>query len=369
MQHQNRKGRILFVVPYPYDTAPGQRFRFEQYLDLLVCNGFEYKLKPFLNANTQKILYRKGFYFRKFIGVIHGYLGRLLLIPQIIHYDFIFIYREATPLGPPLFEWVVVKIFKKKIIYDFDDAIWLPTTSTANKLITQLKNPDKVRFICKWAYKVSCGNDYLLSYALHYNSNSILNPTTVDTERLHIIQPDDKGLIPIIEKKQKLVVGWTGTHSTLHYLQYLLPVLQKVEQVYNFEFCVISDQAPDFKLGSLRYIRWKKSSEISDLQRFDIGVMPLTDDQWSQGKCGFKVVQYMALGIPALASPVGVNKKIIKDKINGFLCESETDWEIRLIKLLQSAQLRKFIGINARQTVEDFYSVKSNTKNFLGLFV
>ena len=140
-------------------------------------------------------------------------------------------------------------------------------------------------------------------------------------------------------------------------------------QYTHVEFIVIADKAPDLRdIPSMKFVPWNSETEIDDLQRLDIGLMPLPDDEWSKGKCGFKALQYMALEIPTIASPVGVNKKIIEHGVNGLLCETAQEWEDALVKCLETPELRKKIGRNGRQTVLEHYSVLSNASNFLSLF-
>ena len=275
-------------------------------------------------------------------------------------YDFIFIHREVTPIGPPVFEWIIAKVLKKKIIYDFDDAIWLTNTSANNKIIAGLKCHGKVRSICRWSYRISCGNDYLADFARDYNENVIVNPTTIDTKRYHNRIKD--------QNTPRLTIGWTGTHSTAQYLDDVLPVLEKLEKKYDFTFIVISNAPLKHSLKNLKYITWNKDTEIEDLMQFNIGIMPLKEDPWSRGKCGFKALQYMSLGIPALVSPIGVNTKIVDDGINGTLCSDAEDWERAIVAYLTDPLLRIKNGIAAREKIENSYSVVSNTQNFIKLF-
>jgi len=276
-------------------------------------------------------------------------------------YDFVFIHREAAPIGPPIFEWLITKLFRKRVIYDFDDAIWISNTSEANHWVARIKWHGKVAHICRWAHKVSVGNRYLFEYAQQYNKSVVLNPTTIDTEALH-------NRTKLVTNSGKIIIGWTGTHSTLSYLRELLPILQNLEKKFHFEFCVIADRPPTWTLKSMRFIPWKKATEVEDLLQFDIGVMPLTDDRWAKGKCGFKALQYMALGIPPIVSPVGVNQEIVEQGRNGFLCSSSADWAQALSALFSEAELRTQLGKNARKTVESKYSVLANAENFVQLF-
>lgn len=356
--------RILFLIPYPSGQAPSQRFRFEQYLGILRQHGHEYRLAPFLSDATWRILYKPGQAARKALGILGGFRRRVGHVLAARSYDYVFVHREVTPLGPPVFEWLLAKVLRKRLIYDFDDAIWLANTSEANNIAAGLKWHQKVGSICRWAHKNSCGNDYLAAYARQFNPSAVVNPTTIDTEHLHNQVRDQLAPGP-------LVIGWTGTHSTLKYLRPLVPVLAQLEaEGLDFEFRVISNQPPDFEqaLRSLRFVPWQKATEIPDLLTFHVGLMPLEDDPWAQGKCAFKALQYMALGIPALVSPVGMNTEVVQDGVNGYICRKPADWLRHLRHLLTDAELRQHVGRAARITVEQRYSVRSNTPNFLGLF-
>lgn len=295
---------------------------------------------------------------------LKAYFLHYLKIFKVINYDFVFIHREILPAGPPILEWFIAKVLQKKIIYDFDDAIW--NTDLKNEPLLQklVKWRGKVASICKWSYKVSCGNEYLYSYARRHNSSVVLNPTTIDTKELH-----NPHRYAVIKNPNEIVIGWTGTHSTIKYLHDIAPVIKHLEDTNpHVRFVVIADKKPDLDLKSILFIPWSKENEGRDLMKFDIGIMPLTDDEWSQGKCGFKALQYMALGIPCVASPVGVNKKIIDDSINGFLCTTPYQWLEALSTLIYDAHLRKEMGLRAREKVIKDYSVDSNAAVFLSLF-
>ncbi len=354
--------RILFLVPYPPGKAPSQRFRFEQYLSILEANGHQYRLVSFLDDATWAILYKPGHALAKAWGILKGFGRRLGHVLAATRYDFVFVHREAAPLGPPVVEWLLTKVLRKRVIYDFDDAIWIPNTSEANRVAAGLKFHHKVESICRWAYRNSCGNAYLAAYARQFNPSVVINPTTIDTEHLHNQVRDQ--LAP-----GTLVIGWTGTHSTLKYLEPLIPVLAQLEEDgLEFEFRVISNQAPDLPLRSLRFVPWRKETEMADLLTFHVGLMPLQDDPWAQGKCAFKALQYMALGIPALVSPVGMNTEVVQDDVNGYVCREPADWRLRLQQLLTNASHRQALGQAARATIEQRYSVHANTPNFLHLF-
>ena len=357
--------KILFLTPYPLGQAPSQRFRFEQYLGLLTEKGFAFSCQSFWDEKTWAVLYKHGFFFQKSVGFLKGTINRLLILFHLVDVDFVFIHRECLPLGPPVVEWIIAKLLNKKMIYDFDDAIWLSNTSKENKIISFLKWHSKVEAICKWSYRISCGNSFLADYARSFNPNVVVNPTTIDTVGLH-----NPSLYSIKKKQSPIVIGWTGTQSTLVYIRSLIPILRKLGEKFSggIRFLVIADTDPKLDLPFVDFVPWNNQSEMEDLVKMDIGIMPLTDDQWAKGKCGFKALQYMAFEIPAVASPVGVNTTIIENGVNGYLCKNETEWLECLEKLITNNALRNEIGIAGRKKVETNYSVSCNLSTFLSLF-
>jgi glycosyltransferase involved in cell wall biosynthesis len=352
--------RIAFLVQLPKNVSPGQRFRFEQIEPILEQHNYKVDTFPFINEKTYKVFYQKGFFLRKFLGFLQGFVNRFFFLFVSGRYDFIFLQREAMPVGPPVFEWLMAKVLRKKIVYDFDDAIWLPEKNNGG-LFRFIKCFWKIKYICKWSCKISVGNEYLSDYAKKYNKNVIVIPTCVNTvSRYNVLKEH--------QDTNKVVIGWTGSHSTLKYLNPVYRVLLKLEKEKNFDFLVICDRPPEFSFKSLKFKRWDPELEIQDLASFDIGIMPLTNDQWSEGKCGFKLIQNLSLGIPAVTSPVGVNKKIIEYGVNGFLCATDVEWETALKKLLDDVELRKQMGLAGRKKIEIQYSIQSQKEKFLGLF-
>ncbi len=353
--------KILFLFPYPLDQAPSQRFRFEQYFGALLQAGFAIQTQSFWGEYYWKVLYGKGNALQKAYGMLRGFGRRFSILWQVPKYDFVFVHREVTPVGPPFFEWIIAKLLRKKIIFDFDDAIWLPNTSHSNSAAARWKWHSKTASICRWAWKVSAGNNFLATYARQFNLQVVVNPTTIDMQYHHV---DEKKQ----QRAGELVIGWTGSHSTLPYLDALWPVLEKLQTRVPFQFRVISNQPPPVSFPWLVFVLWNKDTEISDLAPFDIGVMPLEDNEWSRGKCGFKALQYMALAIPTVASPVGVNQEIISSGDNGYLCRSDEEWLEVLAALAGDTQLRQRIGEAAKEVVNSRYSVAANTLGFLTLF-
>lgn len=358
----NNNSSILFLLPYPVGHAPSQRFRVEQMLPVLDEAGISYTLAPFMTEQTWKILYKGGSPVAKATGIFKSFLKRWkTVLFDVPKYHYVFVHREAAPLGPPMFEWITTKLWRKKMIFDFDDAIWIPNTSTENKIAAMLKAFWKVKYICRWTYKAAGGNDYLCRFATKSGARQAVRiPTIVDTDNRYVPQPK--------RKDKQLIIGWTGSHSTLKYIDAVIPVLQQLQETYDFTFRVIADKEPSLPLKNWEFVPWNPASEIQDLSGIDIGIMPLTDDPWSEGKCGFKLIQYMALGIPAVASPVGVNKVIIEDGKNGFIAAYNAAWKEWLEKLIRDEPLRSSMGQNGRTKIVAEYSLASQKQPFLNLF-
>lgn len=354
--------KILFLTPYPVDEAPSQRFRFEQYFKYLKKN-YSIQVQPFFLPSQWRALYSKGNTLRKSIQLLSSLTRRLCLLAHVRNFHYIFIHREAASIGPPILEWVIAKVLRKRIIYDFDDAIWLTDKISESKIERLIRWRSKVASICKWSYRISCGNEYLANYARQFNPNVVINPTTIDTENLH-----KPGVVPK-ENTNTITIGWTGSHSTLKYLKEIEVALQLLTKKYSHvQVLVIADRKPDLQIDNLVFLRWNKETEAEDLLKIDIGIMPLPDDEWSKGKCGFKALQYMAMEIPCVASPVGVNKKIIDPGINGLLAENVQEWIANLDYLINNPVAREQLGKAGRKKVINNYSVVSNTSNFLSLF-
>ncbi len=351
--------KIIFLVPYPKSEAPSQRFRFEQYLPELE-KQFEVEMHSFIDTETWQKLYVKGRFGFKIWKMLGSFRRRFALLPKIKRADYVFIHREASQIGPPIFEWIIAKILRKKYIFDFDDATWIPNFSETNARFQRLKAYWKVKYIIKWAGQISAGNDYLADFARKYNSKVRVIPTTIDTENLHNVLSDSQA--------KPLRIGWTGSHTTMQYLDELLPILKKLNEKHDFLFRVISNEKPNWDVPFLEYVPWNKSTEIKDLAQIQIGVMPLKADRWSSGKCGFKALQYMACEIPTILSAVGVNTQIVTNEKDGMICSGEEEWFNMLDQLISNEPLRQSIGKNGRKRIIEAYSVQANLEKYQNLF-
>lgn len=353
--------KILFIAPHRKDRSPGQRFRFEQYFSFLKQNGFACELSYIISEADDKIFYAHGNYLKKAIVLLKALAIRLKNVLQKNQYDIIFIYREAFLTGTILFEKLLANS-KAKLVFDFDDAIWHLDISDGNKQFSWLKNQGKTAQIISLCDMVFAGNPYLADYASKFNRNVKIIPTTIDT--------DYHKRTNAPKSESRICIGWTGSITTIKHFQFGIPFLKKIKEKYGDKiyFKVIGDNTFSNEDLGIKGLAWSIKNEIEDLLEFDIGIMPLPDDEWAKGKCGFKGLQYMALEIPAVMSPVGVNSDIIIDGENGYLASSTEEWIAKLSILIDSKELRNRIGKAARQTVIDKYSVESQKNRYLQYF-
>ena len=350
-------GRILFAAVHPPGRVPSQRFRFEQYVEYLAEHGLPTTFAPVIHPDEYGVMYGSKQLPRKaWIGV-RGLARRAGDLLRLRDFDIVFVQREAIQLGTALFERAAARA-RPRLVFDFDDAIWLPNASSANSRLAWLKNARKTSRIIEAADLVLAGNDYLADYARQFNSAVEVVPTTIDTEQYI---PPPKG-----EREDGVTIGWSGSMTTMEHFKPFVPVLKRLRGRLGdrVRFELIGD--PTYREPELGIVgrQWSAATEVEDLARFDIGVMPLPDDEWSRGKCGLKGLQYMALEIPTVMSPVGVNSKIIEDGQNGLLASSEDEWVDKLTQLVESAELRRQLGAEARKTVEERYSLRVHAPRF-----
>ncbi len=356
-----RHRKVLILCPYPQDRVPCQRFRFEQYLEILDNRNIEITIQPFFEDATLDILYKPGHILVKTWTVLAGLLRRLRALCSVGRYDYIFVHREATPLGPPIIEFLLFAL-RRRVIYDFDDAVFTSDGSPENVVVRWLKWRSKAAYITKHSYKVAVCNSFLLNWASRLNRNVILLPTTIDPA---YYKPSRR-----VRNSCRPVIGWSGSHSTAKYLDLVRPVLKALQQAYDFEFRVICDVDPGFlELRNYRFIKWKSSTEVEDLSELDIGLMPVPDDTWAKGKVGLKAVQYSALGIVPVVSSVGSGVDVVKHGQTGLVVNNtEAEWYAVLRNLLENRHTWTELGKAAREYVLQTYSVPAQADVYIRLF-
>lgn len=320
----------------------------EQWEPFLAAGGIRIEWAPFECSRLHELVYERGRSREKAALVLRGFLRRLSLLKAVSDYDAVYVFREAAALGPPILERRIYRS-GKPLIFDFDDAVWVPYVSPANRYASLLKFPGKTRAVCRMARLVLAGNDYLAEYARAVNDRVEVVPTTIDTDRYGYREP---------EARDEPVIGWSGSYSTVQHLDTVRPIIERLYEEMPFRLRVVGTPAYAAARVPVDAMRWRAATEVQDLRPMSVGIMPLPDDVWSRGKCGLKALQYMALGIPAVCSPVGVNSTIVRDGENGFLAAGEAEWMEKIRILLGSHETRVAFAGAARRTVEAHYSAR-----------
>ena len=324
-------------------------------------NGFHCELSFLLDEADDRLMYSKGNYHKKAAILASSYSKRITDLRRANEFDIIFIFREALMTRSTYFEQAFSKS-KAKLIYDFDDAIWMNDTSDANRLFSWMKKPSKIAKSISCCDLVFAGNEYLKAYASQFNEHVEVIPTTIDT---HEYQKK-----PSLKTDEVVVIGWSGSITTIKHFEYAIPFLEILKKKYGsrIRIKVIGDGNYRNHDLEIQGIHWNKSSEIEELSSIDIGIMPLPDDPWARGKCGLKGLQYMALEIATVMSPVGVNTSIIQDGVNGYLATTIDEWVEKISFLIENHEQRKRMGAMARQTVVASYSVDALKSTYLHWF-
>ena len=352
-----KKKKVLFIVPYPFDKAPSQRLKFEQYYKSIEDAGFTIEKSSFISEGFWKVIYKKGFVIQKVFYTCSGYLRRLRDLFRLRRYDVVYLHLWVTPFGPPFFEWLFHKM-AKRIVYDIDDMIYITPPNSPNPAINWLKGKGKPIFLFKKSDYVLTSTPAIEEYARKFNARVINVPITISTE---------KYIPKSAYHTDRVVLGWSGSVSTSPYLHLLDTVLLRLRKNFDFKLLVMGD--PAFKIDGLEIeaIPWKEEYEVSTIRRFDIGLYPLPTDSWVHGKGGGKALQYMAAGVPTIAAAIGANFKIIEHGVSGYLVKTDDEWLACLENLIKNEQLRAQIGRYGVKVVEDQFSVRANKEVYLSV--
>jgi glycosyltransferase involved in cell wall biosynthesis len=354
-----KPAKILFVCPYPENVAPSQRLKFEQYYPHFKEAGYTVHTSAFISPAFWKIIYKPGRFLAKAFYTLWGYASRILDLFRLRRYDVVYIHLWVTPFGPPFFEWLFRKL-ARKVVYDIDDLVYLGNVkSKAHPLVTWIKGRKKPIFLMKHADHVITCTPYLDQFVRKYNQNTTDISSTINTTRYKRTMG--------YEGNERFIIGWSGSHSTSKYLHLLDAVFQELAKEHKFTLVVMGDA--DFKLAGVEVeaLPWKEEYEIDVIKRFDIGVYPLPDEEWVLGKSGLKALQYMAAGVPTVATAIGTIFRIIKNGENGFLVTTPDEWKQALTKLMHDPGLRRKIGEKAAATVEESYSINATKAVYLSV--
>lgn len=352
---------MLVICPHPEGLAPGQRLKYEQYFRHFEEAGVEVIVKPFESMGFWNVKFKKGYgaIAAKVFWTIIAYIQRFFLLFSIPRYDVVYVFLWVTPFGPPIFEWFTAKL-AKRMIYDIDDLIFLKNTSYDSKLVDALKGKNKPKFLMKHADHVITCTPFLTEYALQFNPDTTDISSTINTDLYR--QKTDYSL-----REGKLVLGWSGSKSTAKYLRLLEPVFAELKKQIDFKIVMMGDA--DFTLPGyeVEAMDWREEIETKTINRFDIGLYPLPNEQWVYGKSGLKALQYMATGVPTVATAIGANYRVMETGVSGFLVETPEQWIERILQLAKDEQLRRYIGTNAHERVEKSYSVRANAPVYVGI--
>ena len=334
--------KILILTRYTA-TGASSRLRIIQYLPFFKSNNIAFLIAPFFNERYLTDLYSNKKI--NFINLAFLYVKRFAIIFTVKKYDLIWIEKEVFPFMPSFVESIIT-IFNTRYIVDYDDAIFHNYDRFKSNLFKNKFN----YFLRKSSLVVVC-NEYLWDLVNKCGATNILQiPTVVD---MKVYQQKE-----YIDEHKELRIGWIGSPSTSKYLYLLKDVLEKISKKYAIKLIVIGGSVLENFDVPLELHKWSKHSENDILKTFDIGIMPLKTTKWEEGKCGFKLIQYMASGLPIIASCVGFNRKIV-DKNIGFLANNDDEWEEALEYFIKNRSQIQVYGKNARKKAEKFYALQS----------
>jgi glycosyltransferase involved in cell wall biosynthesis len=346
--------KVLALASYPINSA-ATRFRVAQYVEPLSRLGIEMTLEPFLESGEYDRQYRSGGLASKAFRFIPPLARRIRLAARIRRFDLIFVQREAMFFGPALFERLYCFAGRLPMVLDLDDATYVPYVSpTYGRLGSALKFFGKTDSLIRRSSLVVCGNRYIAEHVHALGRPSRVIPTIVDTDIYSPAETDNA--VPVL--------GWIGTHSTFPFLQNLFPVLERLARDHSFKLKVVGAGIDRINIPGVdaESRDWRLESELEDLRSFDIGLYPIfpsssANEEWIRGKSGFKAIEYMAVGIPVVMSPVGVCAEIGLPGETHFNAASDEDWYNSLSKMISDAELRRRMGRCGRRHAVEFYAL------------
>lgn len=364
--------KVLFLTRYPIEGA-SSRYRVYQYLDALQKLGVQSKVSSFMEKRMYQLVFSPKGRFRKLIFAVLAVLRRLWVVLFAWRYDLVVMQRELLPFGPPLLERFI-KLMGIPLVFDYDDALFVHKDSKYNQLASKLRRPEKTIEIFSLVNAVSAGNQYLAEAAKPYCKHSYCVEVAEDTDRIPLRDynqnnQSNQNHDQSYQQKALVVIGWLGSKSTEKYLELIKPALEELFSTNeNLQMKVIG--GGDFRLDSTEvvHVDWALDSEVSELLGFDIGLMPLPLEEWSEGKSGGKARTYMAAGVVPVCTGIGYNLELIDQERTGYLVKSTEEWLSALVRLVQSAGLRQKIGLAARQEVINRFSVQGQAKKLKDIF-
>jgi hypothetical protein len=343
--------KILALTVKP-SVSPDTRYRILQYFDHIRESGLIVHHFSLLDERSVKRFQTNSDVLCNAAAYLKSCLKRMAQIIRLApRYDIIWILRELMPVGPPILEKLLFRLHSD-VVLDIDDAVFFPDIASGTFIHNRLRDFNKWEKTASAYRTVVCGNRYLASYFRRWGAKAIeIVPTVVCMKRYESV----KRIASEIPR-----IGWVGMPTNRAHLKLLEGVFHRLAERFKFKGIVVGlNRCLDWKLDCMEYFSWELSRELAYFDLFDIGIMPLADSEFTRGKCAFKIIQYMAAGIPVVASPVGANTEVIRHGINGYLAHSESEWENILRCLLTDSDLRERIGRQGRETVRKQYSLEA----------
>lgn len=328
--------RVLALASYPVESA-ATRFRIDQLRPALAQRGIDVDLSPFLDERSYRALYDRRRVPATAGGVIRGLARRVRDICSVRRYDAVLVQREVMLAGPPVCEALVTGAAHMPMVLDLDDATWVGYDSpTYGRVARWAKRPAKTLTLIDRASVVTCGAPAIVDFVERRGAVARLIPPAVDTDQYRPRERSDG----------QLVVGWIGTHSTWPYLAPLIPLLRSLHSDVAFSLRLVGAGGPDLDRGRLPIdnLGWSLMREPEDFASLDVGLYPMPDDAWARGKSGLKSVQYLACGVPFVASPVGGAAQIGEPGITHLHATTPEQWRTCLHRLLTDDSLRERMG-------------------------
>ena len=351
----------IFLIHKYGRKAASFRYRLEQYLPAIKSAGYRYQIASLLDDEYLKQRFTSGK--RNYALSIRLYFRHLWALRRAFKSDLVVICVEAFPYCPSLFE-LSLHLFRIPYIYDFDDPIFHYYDLNPNFLVRTLFGR-KISNVIRRAQVAFCGSHYLVEYARKARGKS----ETPDIQLLPTVIDLNDYPRPIKNHESEsecLVIGWIGSPSTAEYLEVVIPALRRLSQEFSLKLLLIGSGPKAWDGVQVEVHPWAEETEKALLLKCDLGINPLLGDLWCQGKCGFKIIQYMACGLPVVVTPVGENKHIVQDGEQGIFATSEEDWVRAIRELQKNRSLRSRLGEKGRKSVEERYSLQITESQFLG---
>jgi glycosyltransferase involved in cell wall biosynthesis len=362
--------KVLALASYPIEAA-STRYRVAQFIEPLAEQGITLTVHPFLDSRLLSSLYNRAELPRTVLGLTGAALRRLGVLWQAQRADVLFVQREAMMFGPPLVEWLAMRVGRCPMVLDIDDATYVSYLSpTYGRWGSAVKWFSKTNDLIRWAKIVTCGNRAIAEYVTAQGRQATIVPTVVDTKRFRPRAESRTETNAGTNGDEVPVIGWVGTHSTYQYLASVFPALQRLAEVHRFRLRVVGAGREEINIPGVEVenLAWNLEREIADFQSFDIGLYPIVEDDWSVGKSGFKSVQYMAVGVPFVTTPVGACAEIGTPDVTHLFATTEDEWFEALSKLLADKTLRRRMGAAGREHAIEHYTVASQAAKLADVF-